>query len=102
MLATIAKGAAMTAAPLKPARSARAAGAGAGGCTVLLTLLCAAQLYAAPHPTPVVAPPPPATTSQVMLPLAEYESLQSKPSVTVIDTLRVTGSFQAKDLAMQL
>ena len=104
MLATIEKGAAMPAAPLKLARSVRAIGAGAGGCTVLLTLLFATPVGAGPHPAPSTpaAAVAPAATSQVMLPLAEYESLQSKPSVTVIDTLRVSGSFQAKDLSMQL
>jgi hypothetical protein len=39
-------------------------------------------------------------TSQVVLPLSEYERLQSKPSVTVIDTLRISGSFQSKDLGI--
>lgn len=43
--------------------------------------------------------PPPATVS---LPLAEYEKLVSKPAVTVIDTLRLTGSFAGKDLGVLL
>lgn len=103
----------MTAVLLGKARSACAGGARAGaaaaaaaaGRTAVLALLLAAGLGAAPHPGPAApaAPPSPGpAASQVVLPLAEYERLQSKPSVTVIDTLRVSGSFQGRDLALQL
>lgn len=101
----------MTVVPDKPARSAFAAGAGAGGRAVALALLLAVGLGAAPHPVTAPSSATGATgpaaasgaaASQVVLPLSEYERLQSKPSVTVIDTLRVGGSFQGRDLTMQL
>ena len=46
--------------------------------------------------------PPAATSVQVSLPLAEYEKLATKPSVTVIDTLRLAGTFSARDLSLVL
>ncbi len=89
----------MSAAPHKPARAAL----GAGGRTVVLGALLVFALGVARAAPPAAATAPAAAAaSQVTLPLAEYQSLQNKPSVTVIDTLRVTGSFQGKDLAMQL
>jgi len=39
---------------------------------------------------------------QVSLPLAEYEKLVSKPSVTVVDALRLSGSFNGHDLTLAL
>jgi hypothetical protein len=104
MLVPIAKGTAMSAVLLKRARATAAAGA--AGRLAVLCLLVGSGLGAAPPKTPAAPPAaepsPPAAASQVVLPLAEYERLQSKPSVTVIDTLRVSGSFQGHDLTMQL
>lgn len=94
----------MTAVPAKPARFAGAAGA--GGRAGVLALLLVVGLGAAPHPATPPGAPQAATAStlgsQVVLPLPEYERLQSKPSVTVVDLLRVGGSFQGRDLTMQL
>lgn len=39
---------------------------------------------------------------QVSLPIAEYEKLVGRPSVTVVDTLRLSGSFSGRDLALVL
>lgn len=92
--------------PAVPEKKVHASGVAAvGRRTGVLAILLVVGLGATPHP----APPPPgpqatlaAAGSQVLLPLTEYERLQSKPSVTVIDTLRVGGSFQGHDLTMQL
>lgn len=61
--------------------------------------------------TPAHAVPPAAAAKegllsgpavQVSLPIAEYEKLVGKPSVTVIDTLRLSGSFSGHDLSIGL
>lgn len=59
-----------------------------------MTLLVVALLLAADPGTP-----------QVTLPLAEYErlrQLQERPSLTVVDLLRVEGSFARRDLGLTL
>lgn len=70
-------------------------------------------------PTSVAAAPPPAApkgqagteakvapaegtapAATATLPLGEYERLAARPSVTVVDTLRVAGSFAGRDLSL--
>lgn len=41
-----------------------------------------------------------APAATATLPLGEYEKLAARPSVTVVDTLRVTGSFAGRDLSL--
>ena len=46
----------------------------------------------------VEAPP-----AEVRLPLADYDALRREaPSVTVVDTVRLAGSFRGRDLVMTL
>lgn len=40
--------------------------------------------------------------SQVTLPLAEYQQLVSRPSVTVVETLRLEGSFEPRSLSLTM
>lgn len=78
---------------------------------VFLSLLHAAVAQAGPvAPVPVSAPKKPAevsstvagSPSQVTLPLSEYQQLMSRPAVTVVETLRLEGSFEARNLAVTL
>jgi hypothetical protein len=61
-------------------------------------------LFALPLLADTPAPPPPSTpASQVTLPLADYETLRNatqKPDATVIDTVRVGGTFRGRDLTI--
>ena len=45
---------------------------------------------------------PAAGNGQVTVPLAEFERLSSRSSITVIEHLRISGSFAAHDLQLQL
>ncbi len=76
---------------------------------VWLALLCFfPSVGAAPPPNP--APPKKAADnasagnlpSQVTLPLAEYQQLLGRPAVTVIETLRIDGSFESRNLSLLL
>lgn len=84
----------------------------------LLSILAS---LAATAPASVAAAPPPAApkvpagagaeakaapaegaapSATATLPLGEYERLAARPSVTVVDTLRVVGSFAGRDLSL--
>ena len=79
------------------------------GFAVFVVLLSAAAAAAVPAP-PVVAVKKAAepaaaigtAPSQVTLPLADYQQLVSRPAVTVIETLRVEGSFEPRSLSVTL
>ena len=70
-----------------------------------LLLLCATQAGAAPPPraaapTATATVPASTPTAQVTLSLTEYERLTLHPAVTVIDSIRLTGSFQSHNLGI--
>jgi len=63
-----------------------------------------AALFVALLAAPLFADnPPQATPSQVTLPLGEYQVLRDanqRPSATVVDTIRLGGTFRARDLTI--
>lgn len=64
-----------------------------------------ARAAPAPRPEKPEAEAPsadPSSRATATLPLSEYERLVARPSVTVIDTLRVLGSFAGRDLSLQV
>ncbi|HNF98171.1 MAG TPA: hypothetical protein PK493_12800, partial [Pseudomonadota bacterium] len=70
---------------------------------VLCALLSARfALAAPPNPPPPAKKPDPVAAntvpSQVTLPLAEYQQMLGRPAVTVIETLRIDGSFESRNL----
>lgn len=80
-------------------------------CLVLLALVDrgGGAAAAAPGKTPAGSAPAAAagepaqssaTSATATLPLAEYERLAARPSVTTIDTLRIVGSFAGRDLSL--
>jgi hypothetical protein len=73
-------------------------------CAVFLLLLFVHRAGAAPPAAaaPATAAAPLAFTGagQVTLPMSEYEKLAGRPSLTVVDTLRIQGSFQSRDLSL--
>ena len=72
------------------------------GCAALL--VCASALTGRlASATPGPATPAGGTgAAQVTLPLPDYEKLINKPAVTVIDVLRIGGSFAGRDLTVTL
>lgn len=73
----------------------------------LLVLFCAlSAAVAAPSPTIQLqtsgASVSPAANGQVTVPLTEFERLISRSSITVIESLRISGSFAGHDLQLQL
>ena len=58
----------------------------------------AAATPAAPAGNTAVA----AGTPQVTLPLSEFERLSGTSSVTVVESLRVSGAFAARELQLQI
>ncbi len=81
-------------------------------CLLALGFVCFAaangqNLGAAPAAVATAEAPAPgaanvSTAAQVLVPLSEYEKLQLKPSITVVDTLRLLGSFSNRDLALSI
>jgi hypothetical protein len=55
---------------------------------------------AAAGDAPATGGPTAALPATATLPLAEYERLATRPSVTAIDTLRIVGSFAGRDLGL--
>lgn len=70
------------------------------GCAALVVCACTLGVASA---TPGTAPQAGGTgAAQVTLPLPDYEKLVNKPAVTVIDALRIGGSFAGRDLTVTL
>lgn len=69
-----------------------------------LALAAALSLLVRPSAAPAETPEPPGSP-RVTLPLSEYEQLRKlreAPSLTVVDTMRVTGSFASRTLSLSL
>jgi len=65
--------------------------------------LCAPmQPTAVPKKPAESAPSVGGLPSQVTLPLIEYQQLLSRPAVTVIETLRIDGSFESRNLSLMM
>lgn len=74
------------------------------GAALRLVLAVALVLLAPSAPAPAETPES-ASAPRVTLPLSEYEELKKlreAPSLTVVDTLRVTGSFASRSLSLAL
>ena len=55
-----------------------------------------------PPKKPSDAPLSTSSSSQVTLPLTDYQQLSARPAVTVVETLRIEGSFEPRSLMLTL
>lgn len=80
---------------------------------LLAVMMCVFALLRADGALAVGTPPSPpkkpsdaplstSSSSQVTLPLTDYQQLSARPAVTVVETLRIEGSFEPRSLMLTL